>query len=214
MRGDILIIKEVHREAAKGVVDIIFQDISNSTDHYFLTVAGESGAGKSEIAAAIAEKVEEKGINTYVFQQDDFFIYPPKTNAKKREEDINWVGMNEVKLGLLDEIIIAIRSGVEEIEKPLVIFDDDKVIEEIINVKQKKLLIIEGTFTTALQNVDSRIFIDRNIHDTREDRKERRRGKQEEFLENVLAIEHDIISAQKTYADIIINKDYSVTKTI
>ena len=37
-------------------------------------------------------QAEEKGISTYVFQQDDFFIYPPKTNAKKREEDISWVG--------------------------------------------------------------------------------------------------------------------------
>ena len=80
MKGDILIIKEEHRKAASQVVEIILNDVQQAEEHYFLTVAGESGAGKSEIAAAIAEEIETKGIKNFIFQQDDFFIFPPKTN--------------------------------------------------------------------------------------------------------------------------------------
>ena len=212
MKGDILIIKEEHRKAASQVVEIILNDVQQAVEHYFLTVAGESGAGKSEIAAAIAEEIETKGIENFVFQQDDFFIFPPKTNENKRKDDIEWVGVNEVKISLLEEIIEAIKSGVEEIEKPLVIFDEDKIIEETINVNVKKLIIFEGTYTTALANADCHVFIDRDYHDTKASRAERAREEQDDFLENVLLIEHKIISGHKTKAQIIINKDYSVTK--
>lgn len=212
MKGDILIIKEHHRKAAREVVDFILEDVNNAKEHYFLTVAGESGAGKSEIAAAVAEEIETKGVESYIFQQDDFFIFPPKTNEHKRREDIKWVGVNEVKISLLEEIIEAIKSGVEEIEKPLVIFDEDKIVEETINVHGKKLVIFEGTYTTALSNADCHVFIDRNYHDTKASRAERAREAQDEFLEEVLLIEHKIISAHKSKAQIIISKDYKASK--
>ncbi len=212
MKGDILIIKEHHKKAAMAVVDVVLPEIKAAQEHYFITVAGESGAGKSEIAAAIAEFLEEKGIHCYIFQQDDFFIYPPRTNAAKRIEDINWVGVQEVKLDLIEEMLVAIKNGVSEFEKPLVIFDEDRITEESINLENVKVIIVEGTYATMLKNVDCHVFIDRNIHDTRESRKERAREAQDEFLEKILAIEHKIISANKDKADIIINKDYSIYK--
>lgn len=212
MKGDILIIKEHHKKAARAVVDVVLPEIKAAQEHYFITVAGESGAGKSEIAAAIAEFLEEKDIRCYIFQQDDFFIYPPRTNAAKRIEDINWVGVQEVKLDLIEEMLVAIKNGVSEFEKPLVIFDEDRITEESINLENVKVIIVEGTYATMLKNVDCHVFIDRNIHDTRESRKERAREAQDEFLEKILAIEHKIISANKDKADIIINKDYSIYK--
>jgi uridine kinase len=212
MKGDILIIKEHHRIAGAEIVEILLPRIKASPDHFFITVAGESGAGKSEVAAAIAESMEEKGIGTYIFQQDDFFIYPPKTNARKRKEDISWVGTQEVKLDLIDEILLAVRNGVTEIDKPLVIFDEDRITEEQIELEGTKVIIVEGTYTTLLLNADCHIFIDRNIHDTRESRKERAREAQDEYLEKILTIEHRIISANKDRADIIINKDFTINK--
>jgi len=212
MKGDILIIKDHHRKAGRAVVGALLNDIEASQGHYFISVAGESGAGKSEIAAAIAEVLNEKDVSTYIFQQDDFFVFPPKTNANKRLEDISWVGTQEVKLELLDEILIAIKNDVTEFEKPLVIFDDDKITEERIKLDNIKVVIVEGTYTTLLENIDCHVFIDRNINDTRDSRKERAREAQDDFLEKVLMIEHKIISSNKARANIIINKDFSITK--
>jgi uridine kinase len=212
MKGDILIIKEHHRKAGQEIYDLCSKEIEQSKGVFFMTVSGESGAGKSEIAASVAEYFNKNGIKSYVFQQDDFFIYPPKTNAARREQDISWVGTNEVKLDLLEEIIKAIRNGVMQIDKPLVIFDDDKITEETIDLSDVKLVIIEGTYTTMLSGADLHVFIDRNIYDTRESRKERGREKQDEFLERILMIEHRIISSHKELAELVVNKDYSVTK--
>jgi len=175
---------------------------------YFITVAGESGAGKSEIAQSIADILNQLGIPAFIFQQDDYFVLPPKSNANKRKENISWVGSSEVKLQLLNEQIEDLRAGINSIEKPLVIFQEDRIDKEILDAKDYRVFIFEGTYTTLLENVDKKIFIDRNINDTRESRKKRNREKQDDFLERILQIEHEIISAHKKLADIIIDKDY------
>jgi len=212
MEGDVLIINNYHRKAAKQVVAILLHEIDNAEGKFFLTVAGESGAGKSEVAASIADELEKSGRKTFVFQQDDYFVYPPKTNAEKRKVDIGWVGMQEVKLSKLDEEIAAIRSGENKIEKPLVIFGEDRITSETVDVSGYDVFIAEGTYTTALKNVDAHIFIDRDVKDTKKARAKRAREKQDEFLEQILTIEHRIISAQKENADIIITKGFDAIK--
>jgi uridine kinase len=212
MEGDVLIINNYHRKAAKQVAAILVPQIEATQGKYFLTVAGESGAGKSEIAASIAAELEKAGFPSYIFAQDDYFVYPPKTNAEKRVEDIGWVGMQEVKLSVLDDEIAAIRSGEMTIEKPLVIFGEDRITTEKVDFAPFKVVIAEGTYTTALKNVDRRIFIDRNIKDTKKARKKRAREAQDDFLEQILTIEHRIISAQKSDANIIITKGFDAIK--
>ncbi|MBC8486053.1 MAG: hypothetical protein H8D45_08435 [Bacteroidetes bacterium] len=211
MKGDILIIDENHRKAAKQVVDMIFGKICNRENKYIITIAGESGAGKSEIAASIAEILEKENIKSFIFGQDDYFVYPPKTNARQREKDINWVGMQEVKLDLLDQNIKDVLDGNYEIIKPLVDFNADKIGKETVNLKDYDVLIAEGTYTTTLKNVDCRVFINRNKLDTLESRKKRAREKQDEFLEKILTIEHEIISKHKALADIVITKEWDAT---
>ncbi len=212
MKGDILIIDDNHRKAATQVVDLILNDIKNSENKYVITVAGESGAGKSEIAASIAEKLEESRIKSFIFGQDDYFVYPPKTNARQREKDISWVGTQEVRLDLLDQNLEAVLKGFISLTKPLVDFDADKIGEEVVNLKTHKVLIVEGTYTTTLKNVHCKVFIDRNKMDTIESRKKRAREKQDEFLDEILTIEHKIISKHKALADIVISKEFEARK--
>ncbi|MEZ5149254.1 MAG: hypothetical protein R2759_19840 [Bacteroidales bacterium] len=212
MKGDILIIDDNHRQAAAQVVELILKDIQNAPKKYVITVAGESGAGKSEIGRSIADKLLDYDIEAYVFGQDDYFLYPPKTNAKQREKDIAWVGIQEVRLDLLDQNISDAVEGNPKIIKPLVDFDADKIGEEQVDLKPYKVLIAEGTYTTALQNVDCKVFIDRNKMDTIESRKKRNREKQDEFLDRILTIEHEIISKHKAMADIVISKEWKASK--
>jgi uridine kinase len=210
MKGDILIIESHHRNAAEGVLKLISDNLEKAPGKYVLTVAGESGAGKSELALSLLELLKKRGINAFVFGQDDYFVYPPKTNAQKRLTDISWVGMQEVDLDLLDRTILDAVNGRFIIRKPLVDFNNDSIGEETIDLGQIQVIIAEGTYTTFLRNVDCRIFIDRNLTDTIESRKKRNREKQDDFLERILTIEHDIISKHKALADIIISRDWSV----
>jgi len=210
--GDKIIIKPIHYKAANGILRIILQEIKDSKSRYAISVAGESGSGKSETAQAIAEKLLERGIKSTIFQQDDYFVYPPKTNDQTRRADINWVGISEVRLKQLDDHLRLAVEGVNEIKKPLVIYQEDRISEETISLDGIKVIIAEGTYTTKLKNVHARVFIDLTYMETKMSRLERARERQDDFIESVLKIEHCIISAHKDIADIIITPDFEAIK--
>ena len=212
MIGDKLIIKEFHTKAAKEVLDILIETIKSKKGKFIITIAGESGSGKSEIAFELSRLLKTQSINSYIIQQDDYFVYPPKTNEEMRKINIHNVGMGEVKLDLLDKNLEMILHGSKKVYKPLVIFEEDRVTEEGINTFGINVFIVEGTYTTILKNADIHIFIDKTYVDTKKSRSERGRETQDEFLERILKIEHGIISKQKMMADIIITRNYSVEK--
>ena len=211
MRGDKLVIKDHHVKSAQMVAEVVVPEIKQLTSgRYAITIAGESGSGKSETAETLRQELEKHDIHAFILQQDDYFHYPPKTNAKMREKDINHVGTSEVKLDLLDQNIKDAIAGKDTIEKPLVYFDEDKVEKETVDLSGVEVVIAEGTYTTSLDNPHTRVFIDRNSFDTKETRAERSREKQDEFLEKILKIEHDIIRKQREKADLIITKEYEL----
>jgi uridine kinase len=211
MRGDKLVIKDHHVKSAQMVAEVVVPEIKNlSRGRYAITIAGESGSGKSETAETLRQELEKHDIHAFILQQDDYFHYPPKTNAKMREKDINHVGTSEVKLDLLDQNIQDAIQGKDSIEKPLVYFDEDKVEKETVDLTGVQVVIAEGTYTTSLDKPHTRVFIDRNYFDTKETRAERSREKQDEFLEKILKIEHDIIRKQREKADLIITKEYEL----
>jgi uridine kinase len=203
--GDKLVITEYHRDCGRQVAEAVLPLLEQADRAFALTVAGESGAGKSETAATTAEELEARGYQTLILGQDDYFKLPPKTNAAKRREDIGWVGPEEVHLDRLDSHLRAAKSGKSQITKPLVHFEEDRIGEETTTLVGVAVVIAEGTYTTLLDEADFRAFIDRSYHDTIEHRKQRARDEAEgEFIERVLKIEHRVISDSKARADLIL----------
>lgn len=213
MRGDSIVIEDHHRRAAAGIAPIVRATLDARAGRIGVTVAGESGSGKSEIAAALAESLAADGVKCLILQQDDYFVYPPKTNDRTRREDISWVGPQEVKLDLMNQHMQAFIDGAETIEKPLVDYADDAVYAETMDTGEARVIIAEGTYTTLLDAATHRAFIDRDYRQTRKHREKRKRDASEldSFIDRVLEIEHGIIASHKTRADIIIHEDYSVS---
>jgi uridine kinase len=210
MIGDKLVIKDKHRQAAEGIVERILPELDTISRIYTISIAGESGSGKSETGQAVADALIRRGYKTLVLQQDDYFVHPPKTNDRTRRQDIGWVGMQEVRLDLLDKHLQLARAGAETLTKPLVVYGEDRIVEETVSLKGIAAVVAEGTYTTALENIDTRVFIDLTYRETLQSRLERAREAQDDFLERVLEIEHRIISAQKSRADYIVDKQYQV----
>ena len=212
MRGDSIVVEEHHVKAAATIVEIVLPFIERHPGKYTISIAGESGSGKSETATALAAALNTSGRSCLILQQDDYFVYPPKTNDQTRRADIGWVGPQEVRLDLLDAHLQSFREGSSVIEKPLVIYEEDRVTTERFDVGDSRVLIAEGTYTTTLSNVNTHVFIDRDYFETRSHRDKRRRNDAEldPFIDKVLAIEHEIISAHKALAQLIVNKDYFV----
>ncbi len=213
MKGDSIIIEAHHEAAAAQIVTLILPAIEQSNNRFIISVAGQSGSGKTETATAIARALEPFGVKSVIFHQDDYFVHPPKTNDATRRADINWVGTSEVHLDLMNEHLAAFINGAKLIEKPLVDYENDTILSETLDTESADVALADGTYTTLLQNVNCRVFIDRDYLATRAHREKRKRDESEldPFIDRVLKIEHEIISAHRARADIVVNKDYSVT---
>jgi uridine kinase len=140
-------------------------------------------------------------------------VLPPKSNDAKRREDPEWLGAHiEVKLDVLEQNLKDAIEGKDEITKPLVDYNQNRVEEETISLAGIKVVIAEGTYTALLKHVDTKVFIARNRLDTLEHRQKRNRGDEvgDPFIEQVLMTEHKIIAGHKQLADFVITKDYDV----
>ena len=204
MIGDKLLITDYHRAGAATAMEAI-RPLLEKGKTVTVSVAGESGSGKSEIGHCIAQILIDEGEAALVLGQDDYFKLPPKSNHQRRQQDISWVGPGEVKLDLLDSHLAALktRSG-EPMEKPLVYFEEDRIGTETIQGGPFQLVVAEGTYTSLLENLDVRVFIDRTYHGTKKARLARGRDPDVAFLEEVLDIEHRIISKHKEHADVVL----------
>jgi uridine kinase len=201
MIGDKLIIEQYHTDRATELCDHLMGQIQSG---FTITVAGESGSGKSELASEIGRILTERDIKSGILQQDDYFVFPPKTNHEMRRNNLEQVGPYEVKLGFLSSNLISFKRNESPIYIPLVIFDEDKITTEEMDVGEFQVLIAEGTYTSLLNFIDFRVFINRDYHQTLEARKRRARDKFEPFVEDVLEREHQIISQHQSLANAII----------
>ncbi|MFP4207596.1 MAG: uridine kinase [Wenzhouxiangella sp.] len=213
MKGDSIVVEPHHAHAAAGVHALITRRPDATGGRLVVSVAGESGAGKSEIAEALAGLFEEEGHRPTILQQDDYFVHPPRSNDRVRREDIGWVGPSEVRLDLMEQHLELFRTGAC-LTKPLVRYLEDRIDQVNVDLSPFDIAIVEGTYVTLLKNVDVRVFIDRDYHASRAHREKRRRHASEldPFIDQVLAIEHGIIAPHRDLADLIIRDDYSVSR--
>ncbi|MGB2601508.1 MAG: hypothetical protein WBD00_04520 [Candidatus Omnitrophota bacterium] len=211
MLGDKIIVKKDHETVAKGLADILEEDIKRTTDKYVVTVAGESGSGKTGIAKEIASNLNARGIKTIFMQQDDYFIHPPKTNQKLRRENISKVGLSEVNLALLQDHVKKFKDPLTvQIRKPLVVYEEDLIEAESVPCENVKVMVIEGTYVSLLDGVDKKVFLAKTHKNTLVARLLRQREEIDRFTGKILAIEHKIIFQHKKMADMIVEKNYSI----
>jgi len=202
-----------HQKAAKVIVPEIVEKIKKKKARFVISVAGESGCGKTETGKAILSELKNNGVNSVLLEQDDYFVLPPASNDAKRKSDPNWLGPHaEVKMDVLESNLQNAVSDADEIEKPLTDYDANAAKNVKLSLKGVDVVIVEGTYTSLLRNVDTRVFITSTYIDTLPYRKKRNRGNEvnDPFVENILSTEHKIIAGHRYLADFIISKDYDV----
>lgn len=206
MIGDHLLITDYHRDGARRVWETLSSRVGPGRACVAVTVAGESGSGKSEIAQCLTELLTTEGHASFVLAQDDYFRFPPRSNHERRKQGLDWVGTGEVQLDLLDRHVAFLKqSPGEPFEKPLVNFDENRIgVETAQPPAPLAVVIAEGTYTTLLEHADVRVFIDRTFRQNRANREKRARDPDPEFLESVLAIEHEIIAPHRARADVVL----------
>lgn len=132
-------------------------ELLNTNDTINIAIDGNSGAGKSTLANLIREKY-----NCNIFHLDDFFLTPDL----KTKERLNEVGGNVDYVRFYNEVISGLRTKKEfNYQK----YNCKKLeLDEIIDVKPKRLNIIEGSYSmhsTLIENYDLKIFLHISEHD-------------------------------------------------
>ena len=209
MIGDTIHIKSEYYQTADSILNLL--NLSGA-ERKVLLVCGESGSGKSVTAMCLQQRLHVKDIPALVLHQDDYFHLPPHSNHEKRLSDIQWVGPQEVKMELLQTHLNAFLENKAFIVKPLVNYRTNEILEENIPLTPYHWLIIEGTYALQLNNAFAGIFMDRDYKQTLAQRMARNREPYNDFIEQVLQLEHNIIRSLRQRANILVNPDYSVTR--
>jgi uridine kinase len=175
-------------------------------------LAGESGSGKSVTADSLAVAFAAVGVRALVLNQDNYFVRPPRTNHEHRLESLTHVGPHEVNLGLLSQHIDAFRTAAPHVSGPLVDYPGNRFLMQRLDFPSADLLIVEGTYVLQLDNLDARIFFQATYQDSEARRQARNRDIDAPIIQQILAIEHDIIARQAELADILVDRHFAIVR--
>ncbi len=193
---------------AKQVIDLFRK---TSPCPIAVSIAGESGCGKTTLSKLLQEILASKGIKSLILHQDEYFKLPPRQNHLARENSFDHIGPQEVRLDLIEQHILTIKKRTAtSIAIPVMNWETDTEEEVDINIAGIQVVIVEGTYTTLLENLDRKIFIDTSYLDTRSNRINRNREEVTDFIERVLAKESAIIQGQKTSASVILDSSFKM----
>ena len=205
--------EQQHKKVVQIIVSDLFEKINTKPSRYILSVAGESGSGKSETAKVIAIELRKCGIKTVILGQDEYCNLTPQYNDIKRKEDPDWLGPHvEIKMEVVQKNITDAVKDEDAINIPVINPLENTITNINLSLSGVKVIIAEGTYVSLLRNIDSRIFINRNRLETLRDRKKRNRRNEvnDSFTEQILVTEHKIIAGHRFLADYIITNDYKV----
>ena len=212
MLGDILLIQEVHKQAAAEIKNYVLKDLARKKKHYryIVAISGESGAGKSELSHSLAKKLKEEYIRVKVLHTDNYYKVPPLLRYEwRRTHGIGSVGMNEYDWSLIQRNIKEFKEE-REAMMPCIDIIPDQVDKLITDFKKIDLLVIDGLYAIKTKGVDMRVFIDLTYHETKMTQIIRLKEPMDEFRLQVLEREHQNVQSLRPLADLIVNKSYDV----
>ncbi|MEY2963698.1 MAG: hypothetical protein RL754_959, partial [Bacteroidota bacterium] len=206
--------QEDSREMVVRIARGLAREIFDQRPAKVYKISGESGCGKTTLAKAMVQLLEEEGKKVLLLSQDDFFHLPPRKNHNKRVEDFEWIGPQEVDFELLNGCIDTAIHEVAQTQKiPVMNWELDRKEWVDINIEGVDAIIVEGTYVLKeLRDDEVGVFFTHTYEDTREARIARNREVVDDFIQRVLAREHELIAPLGANAKFQISKDYRLIK--
>jgi uridine kinase len=214
MLGDVLLINEKHKSAALSIYGHLQQKVSKKKKGYrfIVAISGESGAGKSELSHSLALLLKKQGQRVKILHTDNYYKVPPnERNQWRKDKGIERVGIKEYDWTLLKRNIKEFKEGREAL-MPCIDIVSKQTDKLITNFGDIDILVVDGLYAIKIKEVDLRVYIDLTYHDTKTSRGNRGKENNDEFRFQVLEMEHQNMLALKPMADLIINKDFSVSE--
>ncbi len=214
MLGDVLLISDLHKEAAKSIYDYLLDARSKKKSNYrfIVAISGESGAGKSELSHSLALLLKKEGMRVKILHTDNYYKVTPNERTEWRKKNgVKKVGYKEYDWKLLNRNIKEFKEGREAL-MPCVDIVSKQIDKLITNFSDIDILVVDGLYAIKIKDVDLRVYIDLTYHETKTKRGSRGKEVNDEFRFQVLEMEHQSMLALKPNADIIVDKNYNVFK--
>lgn len=208
MLEDILLIKDIHRDAAAEIVKEI---IKGRKEKYIVAISGESGSGKSELTHIVAKELFNLGVKVKPVHIDNFYNTHPLERAEYRKSKgiENVVGLGEYLWDDINKTISDFKNN-RKSTMPCVDLVTQNIDELTTDFNGVEILIIDGLYAINTDGVDLAIFIELTYHETKKPQSNRGKEKSDETRFRVLEAEHKAVLSIKHNADLFVNKDYNV----
>ncbi len=217
MLGDVLLINEMHKSAAREIMKRVLagkleKEKTDPDYKYVVAIAGESGAGKSELSHSLALLLKGEGIRVKVLHTDNYYLVPPLLRREWRMTNgLDSVGIDEYDWNLVNRNIRDFKENRETI-MPCIDIIPDQIDRLITDFHKIHMLVIDGLYAINTKEVDLRVFIELTYHETKISQLMRGKEPMDEYRLQVLEREHINVQALKPLADLLVNRNYEVVE--
>ena len=174
MLGDVLLITDNHKKAAKQLISHLDQLSGNKI---VLAIGGESGSGKTEIAHEVARILKSRKTPAKVMHIDNYYLTSPtELTTWRKEHGLESICFTEYDWKVINRNINEFREDAEQVTMPCIDLLTDQ--EDLLSTSFKglKYLVIEGLYAIQAE-ADLKVLIDLTYHETKKAQFER--GKEE-----------------------------------
>jgi uridine kinase len=212
MLGDILLINDMHKEAAQAIYERVIKDLETKEERYryIVGIAGESGSGKSELAHALGKVLKVNNVRVKVIHTDNYYkIQPLLREEWRRNKGFDKIGTDEYDWIKIRKTIRDFKEE-QECMIPCIDLIPEQVDKLITDFSKIDLLIVDGLYAIKAPDIDLRVFIDLTYHETKINQIIRMKEAMSDFRMNILEREHQAVASLKPSADLIVDKSYQV----
>jgi uridine kinase len=212
MLGDILLINDMHKEAAQAICERVMADRETKEERYryVVGISGESGSGKSELAHSLGISLKSHHIRVKVIHTDNYYrIQPLLREEWRRNKGFDKIGINEYDWVKIRKTIRDFKEE-QECMIPCIDLIPEQVDKLITDFSKVDLLIVDGLYAINANDVDMRVFIDLTYHETKINQIIRMKEALSDFRLNILEHEHQAVRSLKPLADLVVDKSYQV----
>jgi len=214
MLGDILLINDMHKDAAKVIREYVQKDLKKKGKRcrYIVGISGESGSGKSELAHALGQLLKQDKIRVKVIHTDNYYkIQPLLREEWRRNKGFDKIGLDEYDWVKIRKTIRDFKEA-QECVIPCIDLIPEQVDKLITDFSKINLLIIDGLYAIHAEEIDLRIFIDLTYRETKINQILRMKETITDFRLQILEREHRSVASLRPLADLIVDKAYQVVK--
>lgn len=207
MIGDVLLIEQKHERVARELVEKINKQ---HLKKLAVSIGGESGSGKSEIAETLRSVLKKEGYKVKILHLDNYYKISPeiRNDYRKKNGVSKTVGLNEIYWDILEENVSAFRKG-----KPTTIpyidlytNQEDRLTTDFKNID---IIIIEGLYACN-SSAEINVFIDVTYHETKKAQLKRKKETMDTLRLQVLEKEHQVVLKLRSKTDYFVSPNFTL----